>query len=136
VVSRSGSVAPAKTGIAICATRPAASRDDALCAGNPDLFVWLGDTEFASAAAAWDALPEPLRQRLEGRRACSISPAASAPFPANRRSTAIRRSRIRSFGRIRIPRANPVCHARRLHRIDGIESEEAEALIAALASIL
>ncbi len=35
----------------------------------PDLFgLSLGDTEFASAAAAWDALPEPLR-RIEGRRA-------------------------------------------------------------------
>jgi len=36
----------------------------------PDLFgLSLGDTEFASAAAAWDALPEPLRRRIEGRRA-------------------------------------------------------------------
>src|SRR5215471_2955936 len=29
----------------------------------------LGDTEFASAAAAWSALPEALQQRLRGRRA-------------------------------------------------------------------
>src|SRR5215472_9160484 len=29
----------------------------------------LGDTEFASAAAAWDALPGRLRSRIEGRRA-------------------------------------------------------------------
>src|SRR5882724_13209274 len=36
----------------------------------PDLFgLGLGDTEFASAAAAWDALPEPLRQQIESRRA-------------------------------------------------------------------
>src|SRR5258707_5697881 len=36
----------------------------------PDLFgLSLGDTEFASAAAAWDALPEQLRQRVAGRPA-------------------------------------------------------------------
>jgi alpha-ketoglutarate-dependent taurine dioxygenase len=29
----------------------------------------LGDTEFASTAAAWDALPERMRQHLDGRRA-------------------------------------------------------------------
>src|ERR1700722_16284127 len=36
----------------------------------PDLSgLTLGDTEFASAAAAWDALPESLRRQLDGRRA-------------------------------------------------------------------
>ncbi|MGH7092671.1 MAG: TauD/TfdA dioxygenase family protein, partial [Stellaceae bacterium] len=36
----------------------------------PDLFgLPLGDTEFASAAAAWDALPEAVRARLDGGRA-------------------------------------------------------------------
>src|SRR5690242_13830811 len=36
---------------------------------TPELFgLPLGDTEFASAAAAWDALPESLRQRIDGRR--------------------------------------------------------------------
>src|SRR3954471_23105986 len=36
----------------------------------PDLFgLPLGDTEFASAAVAWDALPQSLRHRVEGRRA-------------------------------------------------------------------
>src|SRR3979409_2095106 len=35
----------------------------------PDLFrLRRGDPEFASAAGAWDALPEPLRRRIEGRR--------------------------------------------------------------------
>src|SRR5439155_636702 len=29
----------------------------------------LGDTEFASTAAAWDALPERTRRHLDGRRA-------------------------------------------------------------------
>src|ERR1700719_4320887 len=36
----------------------------------PELFgLALGDTEFASTAAAWDALPERMRQHLDGRRA-------------------------------------------------------------------
>src|SRR5204862_3108581 len=36
----------------------------------PDLFgLPLGDTEFANAAAAFDALPKTLRYRIEGRRA-------------------------------------------------------------------
>src|SRR5690242_2776619 len=36
----------------------------------PDMFgLALGDTEFASAAAAWEALPESLRRHLDGRRA-------------------------------------------------------------------
>ena len=46
----------------------------------PDLFgLPLGDTEFASSAAAWDALPELLRRQLDGRRAifdfCGRKPA-------------------------------------------------------------
>jgi taurine dioxygenase len=33
----------------------------------PELFgLALGDTEFASTAAAWDALPEGMRQHLDG----------------------------------------------------------------------
>src|SRR6185369_17863723 len=36
----------------------------------PELFgLALGDTEFASTAAAWDALPECMRRHLDGRRA-------------------------------------------------------------------
>ena len=36
----------------------------------PELFgLALGDTEFASTAAAWDALPESMRRHLDGRRA-------------------------------------------------------------------
>ena len=75
----------------------------------PDLFgLTLGDTEFASAAAAWDALPEPLQPAAStGAARCSTSPAASAPFRRPRRkSTATRRSGIRSSGRIPIPGAN------------------------------
>ena len=36
----------------------------------PELFdLTLGDTEFASTSAAWDALPECVRRHLDGRRA-------------------------------------------------------------------
>ncbi len=48
----------------------------------PDLFgLSLGDTEFASAAAAWDALPEPMRQRIEGRRAVFDFTGRKRAFP-------------------------------------------------------
>jgi taurine dioxygenase len=48
----------------------------------PDLHgLPLGDTEFASAAAAWDALPEPLRQRIEGRRAVFDFAGRKRAFP-------------------------------------------------------
>src|SRR5215470_19206870 len=37
---------------------------------TPELYgLPLGDTEFASAAAAWDALPESMRCRIDGRHA-------------------------------------------------------------------
>jgi taurine dioxygenase len=36
----------------------------------PELFgLALGDIEFASTAAAWDALPERMRRHFDGRRA-------------------------------------------------------------------
>src|SRR5690349_24865413 len=48
----------------------------------PDLFgMSLGDTEFASAAAAWDALPDSLGQRLEGRRAVFDFTGRKRAFP-------------------------------------------------------
>src|SRR3954452_4955381 len=48
----------------------------------PDLFgLTLGDTEFASAAAAYDALPEQLRQRVEGRRAVFDFSGRKRAFP-------------------------------------------------------
>ena len=58
--SRSASAGPARTGIAICATRR--GRRGGRCSTHfeiPDLFgLPLGDTEFASAAAAYEALPK------------------------------------------------------------------------------
>ena len=48
----------------------------------PDLFgLTLGDTEFASAVAAWEALPEPIKQRIHGRRAVSDFSARKRAFP-------------------------------------------------------
>ena len=48
----------------------------------PDLFgLPLGDTEFANAAAAWDALPEPLRQQIKGRRAVFDFTGRKRAFP-------------------------------------------------------
>ena len=54
--------------------------------------LMLGDTEFASAQAAWEALPDPLRHRIEERRAVFDFTAASVPFlPLNRRLIGIHR---------------------------------------------
>src|SRR5436305_2971359 len=48
----------------------------------PDLFgLPLGDTEFASAAAAWDALPNSLKQRLDGRHAVFDFTGRKRAFP-------------------------------------------------------
>src|SRR5437763_13077333 len=48
----------------------------------PDLHgLPLGDTEFASAAAAWDALPPALRQRIDGRRAVFDFTGRKRAFP-------------------------------------------------------
>lgn len=41
----------------------------------------LGDTEFASAQAAWEALPDPLRHRIEGRRAVFDFTGRKRAFP-------------------------------------------------------
>src|SRR6267154_2571147 len=41
----------------------------------------LGDTEFASAAAAWDALPAALRRRIDGRRAVFDFSGRKRAFP-------------------------------------------------------
>src|SRR5262249_5387319 len=95
----------------------------------------LGDTEFASAAAAWDALPAPTQFSLSGRRATSDSQA---------------RKRALTPTQPEIARNPPVSHpVMRTHpktgrkclyvmrddctEIDGVETKEAEALIAVLA---
>src|SRR5437879_8025682 len=52
---------------------------------TPELYgLPLGDTEFASAAAAWDALPEGLRRRIDGRRAVFDFTGRKRAFPPTR----------------------------------------------------
>ena len=102
----------------------------------PDLYgLPLGDTEFASAAAAWDALPDAMKRASTDGAPCSTSAAASGRFRRRRpRSTAIRRCRHP------IVRTHPYTGRKCLYvmrddctGIEGMEPEEAEALIAALA---
>ena len=102
----------------------------------PDLFgLPLGDTEFASAVAAWDALPEPLRRQIEGRRAVFDFTGRKRAFPPTQ-------AEIQRYPRVRHPivRTHPFTGRKCLYvmrdgcvGIDGIEREEAEALITALA---
>jgi taurine dioxygenase len=102
----------------------------------PDLFgLPLGDTEFASAAVAWDALPETMKQLLGNRRAVFDFVGRKRAFPPTQAE---------------IDRNPPVTHPiARTHPhtgrkclyvmrddctgIKGMEAEEAEGLIAALA---
>jgi taurine dioxygenase len=102
----------------------------------PDLFgLSLGDTEFASAAAAWDALPEPLRQKLDGRRAVF-------DFTGRKRAFPPKQTEIDRYPPVTHPivRTHPSTGHKCLYvmrddctGVEGIAAEEAEALIAALA---
>ena len=102
----------------------------------PDLFgLTLGDTEFASAAAAWDALPEPLRRELDGRRAVFDFTGRKRAFPPTQaeidRNPPVRHPIVRTH-----PRSGRKClYVMRddCTGIEGVAAEEAEALIAALA---
>jgi len=95
----------------------------------------LGDTEFASAAAAWDALPEALRQRIEGRRAVF-------DFSGRKRAFPLSQAEVDRYPSVRHPimRTHPATGRKCLYvmrddcvGIEGVEQEEAEVLIAALA---
>ena len=102
----------------------------------PDLLgLTLGDTEFASAAAAWDALPEAVRQRLYGRRAVFDFAGRKRAFPPSQ-------AEIDRYPSVTHPivRTHPHTGRKCLYvmrddctGIDGMEAAEAEALIAALA---
>jgi taurine dioxygenase len=102
----------------------------------PDLFgLPLGDTEFASAAAAWDALPESMRQRIEGRRAVFDFTGRKRAFPPTQ-------SEVDRYPPVKHPivRTHPYTGRKCLYvmrddciGIEGIDPEEAEALITALA---
>ena len=95
----------------------------------------LGDTEFASAAAAWDALPAALRRFLDGRRALF-------DFRGRKRALTPTQAEIGRNPPVLHPivRTHPHTGRKCLYvmrddctGIEGMESEAAEALIAALA---
>jgi taurine dioxygenase len=102
----------------------------------PDLYgLTLGDTEFANAAAAWDALPAPLRQRIDGR--CAVF-----DFSGRKRAFPPTQAEIDRYPPVRHPiiRTHPCTGRKCLYvmrddcvGIDGMETSEAEALIVALA---
>ena len=94
----------------------------------------LGDTEFASAAAAWDALPDAMKRSLEGRRAVF-------DFRGRKRALTPTQAEIDRNPPVRHPivRTHPRTGRKCLYvmrddctGIEGIGPDEAEALIAAL----
>lgn len=95
----------------------------------------LGDTEFASTAAAWDALPEPLQQQLDGRR-------ATFDFRGRKRALTPTQVEIDRNPPVKHPivRTHPHTGRKCLYvmrddctAIDDMDDDEAEAVIAALA---
>jgi taurine dioxygenase len=102
----------------------------------PELLgLTLGDTEFASAATAWDALPDAIRHRLEGRQAIFDFCGRKRAFPP----TQAEKDRYPPV-RHPIARTHPRTGRKCLYvmrddctGIEGIASDEAAALIAALA---
>ncbi|HTI80128.1 MAG TPA: TauD/TfdA family dioxygenase [Acetobacteraceae bacterium] len=102
----------------------------------PDMFgLPLGDTEFASAAAAWDALPESLRRHLDGRRAIFDFCGRKRAFPPTQAEKDRYPPVTHPIAR-RHPRTGRTClYVMRddCTGIEGIPPEEAEAMIAALA---
>jgi taurine dioxygenase len=95
----------------------------------------LGDTEFASAAAAWDALPDALKARIDRFR-------ATFDFTGRKRAIPLSREEIERNPPVRHPivRTHPRSGRRCLYvmrddctGIDGMDAEEADALIRALA---
>lgn len=95
----------------------------------------LGDTEFASAAAAWDALPQALRDRIEGRYAIFDFTGRKRAFPPSA-------AEIERNPPVRHPiaRTHPFTGRKCLYvmrddctGIEGVPEAEAEVLIAALA---
>jgi taurine dioxygenase len=95
----------------------------------------LGDTEFASARAAWDALPDAMKHRLEGRR-------ATFDFTGRKRAFPPTQAEIDRYPPVSHPimRTHPRTGERCLYAmrddcigIAGMDQDEAEILIAALA---
>lgn len=102
----------------------------------PDLHgLTLGDTEFASAQEAWEALPDPMRHRIEGRQAVFDFTGRKRAFPPTQaeidRNPPVRHPIVRTHpytGRKCLYVMRDDCTG-----IEGLDTEEAEALIAALA---
>ena len=95
----------------------------------------LGDTEFASTAAAWEALPQSLREWIDGRR-------VTFDFCGRKRSFPPTEAEIARFPPVQHPvvRTHPESGRKCLYvmrddatGIEGLEGDEALALIAALA---
>jgi taurine dioxygenase len=95
----------------------------------------LGDTEFASAAAAWEALPESVKTWIDGRRVIF-------DFSGRKRSFPPTQAEIDRYPAVRHPiaRTHPQSGRRCLYvmrddstGIEGMETDEARALIEALA---
>jgi taurine dioxygenase len=95
----------------------------------------LGDTEFASAAAAWEALPESVKQWIDGRRVIF-------DFRGRKRSFPPTQAEIDRYPAVRHPiaRTHPQSGRTCLYvmrddstGIEGMETAEAQALIEALA---
>jgi taurine dioxygenase len=103
---------------------------------TPELFgLPLGDTEFASAAAAWDALPETLKRLLDGRRAVFDFTGRKRAFPPSQaeidRNPPVTHPIVRTHphtGRKCLYVMRDDCTG-----IEGMPAGEAESLIAALA---
>jgi taurine dioxygenase len=102
----------------------------------PELYgLPLGDTEFASVTAAWDALPAPIRDRIDGRRAIF-------DFSGRKRAFPLTQAEMDRYPPVRHPivRTHPYTGRACLYvmrddcvGIEGVNEEEADALIAALA---
>jgi len=95
----------------------------------------LGDTEFASAAAAWEALPATMQDFLSGRR-------AKFDFRGRKRALTLTQAEIDRYPPVSHPivRTHPHTGRKCLYvmrddctGIEGLDDEEAEALICALA---
>lgn len=102
----------------------------------PELFgLTLGDTEFASAAAAWDALPASLKQRIEGRRAIFDFSARKRAFPPTQAEADRYPPVMHPIVRVHPHTGRKCLYVMRddCTGIEGVDAEEAEALIAALA---
>jgi taurine dioxygenase len=95
----------------------------------------LGDTEFASAAAPWDALPDKLKARIRGRRAIFDFAGRKRAFPPTReeieRNPPVTHPIVRTH-----PRTGRKCLYVMRDDCTGIvdmDADEADALICALA---